>query len=431
MNNGNINNNNNKSSALRVRAVSAIQPILYDIPFSSIVEAYEDCCRHKRTSADFMRFSCNYESCLVDLWESIRSGVYQPTTSITFIVEKPVKREIFAAAFIDRVVHHWICMRLEPILERRFSSQGNVSKNCRKGEGCQKAVFALYNHIREESAGYTRDAYVFKGDFQSYFMSVSKSLLWEMLDIFIRDHYQAEDIDCLLYLTRTVIFHSPQSDCVRRSHTSQWKGLPPSKSLFHNPPDKGMPIGNLSSQIFANFYGSVFDHYVMEVKGFKRYLRFVDDFVLVASSAESIRSVIPELDEYLSSSLLVSLHPRKRYLQHYSKGIHFVGAFIHAGRIYISRRTLGNLYTCIMHYNTLASEGKASAYAEKFVASLNSYFGLMIHYSTYNLRRKVSLRISPEWWEYIYIEGHFRKFVVKSQYKQNRKMRKTVRKGEY
>lgn len=213
MNNGNV-NTNNKTNAGRVRPVSATDKPIYDIPLSSIIEAYDDCCRQKRNTDDCIEFSFNYDTGLVAVWESIRYGHYEPGFSDCFMRKKPVLREVFAAAYIDRVVHHWIDLRLDPILEERFQAQGNVSKNCRIGEGCLSAVMRMDEMIKEVSKNYTQDAYIFKGDLKSFFMSMSKSLLWEMIDIFVRDNYKKDDIECLLYLLRVVIFHQPQKNVV-------------------------------------------------------------------------------------------------------------------------------------------------------------------------------------------------------------------------
>ncbi len=417
VNNGNINNNNNKSTALRVRCVSAPEQSLYDISFESLIEAFEDCNRHKRSSADFLRFSCVRDFMLPSLWDAIRTGTYEPDYSVVFIATYPVLREIIAAAYIDRGVHHWIGLRIEPLLESWFVENGNVSKNCRKGEGNIKAVQSLYDIIFKVSEGYTKDAWIFKGDIRSFFMSISKSLLWEMVELFIRERYQGEDKECLLYLLRVTIFHRPQEKCHRHSPLHMWRELPKDKSLFGSDPDRGIPIGNLPSQMFANFYASVFMNYIREVLGLKDSLNFCDDFCIVVPEKKMVTDAIPNIENYLHEQLLMELHPKKRYLQHYTKGVLFVGYFLKPGRIYISNRTVGNLYKKISSFNQLAQEGMADMYAEKFVQTLNSYYGMMKHCNSYGVRRKVARRIDGEWWKYIYVEGHFEKFVVKQEFK--------------
>ena len=157
-------------------------------------------------------------------------------------------------------------------------------------------------------------------------------------------------------------------------------------------------------------------------------MRFVDDFAFVMRNKEDILNTVPLLDSYLKEQLLLKLHPKKIYIQHHSKGVLFVGAFILPGRIYISNR-VGNLYDVISKYNKIAEEGFAEAHADKFVATLNSYYGLMRHFNTYNLRRKVAKRINPAWWEYFYVQGHWEVFVLKNEYNFKKQLKKQIRKG--
>lgn len=290
------------------------------------------------------------------------------------------------------------------------------------------AVHYLNNMIVEVSEHYTADAYIFKDDLFSFFMSISKSLVWEMLNIFVRDNYKGDDIECLLYLLAVTIFHCPQNKCIRRSPVSMWDKLPSNKSLFHNDPDRGVAIGNLPSQLIANFLASVYDYFVMEILGFRHYVRFVDDFCIVVKSPEEILSKVHLLDGFLKEQLLLRLHPRKLYLQHYKKGVLFVGAFILPGRIYVSNRVVGNTYNAVRKFNRIAENGFAEAYVEKFVSTMNSYYGLMKHFATYNIRRKIAAMLLPEWWEYVYIEGHFEKFVLKNKYNHRKQLIKHIKK---
>ena len=158
-------------------------------------------------------------------------------------------------------------------------------------------------------------------------------------------------------------------------------------------------------------------------------IHFVDDFAFVMRNKEDILNTVPLLDSYLKEQLLLKLHPKKIYIQHHSKGVLFVGAFILPGRIYISNRVVGNLYDVISKYNKIAEEGFAEAHADKFVATLNSYYGLMRHFNTYNLRRKVAKRINPAWWEYFYVQGHWEVFVLKNEYNFKKQLKKQIRKG--
>ena len=427
-NNGNV-NTNGKNASYPVRAVSATESVVYDIPFFSIYEASLECEKNKRSNKDYLRFSCTSSVILVKLWDDIRFGVWQPSLFSCFVVSHPVYREIFSADYSDTIVHHWISLRLEPIYEKRFVELGNVSKNCRKGEGSLSAVRAAENMVRTVSCNYTKDCYLVKIDFKGFFMNMSKSILWEMSDIYIRENYTGDDIECLLYLLRMVIFDCPEDHCVRKSPLSMWDNIPADKSLFNSDPDKGGPLGNLTTQINANFYASVFDYYIIVVLGIKDYIRFVDDCFFVVPTLEFARKLIPKMRTWLHEQLRITMHPKKIYIQHYSKGVQWVGAVVKPGRTYISNRTVGSLYNAIHRYNKIAEDGFAEQFAEKFVATMNSYFGLMRHFQSYNLRRKVSKLIAYEWWTYVYIEGHFYKFVLKNEYKPRKIIYKQIKKG--
>ena len=137
MNNGNV-NNNNKNNTNRVRAVapvpsSATPQAVYDIPFSTIIEAWIDCERNKRSSNSCTKFRWHAARDLVELWEQMRSGKYTQRTSMCFLVFYPVLREVWAAAFRDRIAHHWEDLRFRPVLENYFVAVGDRSMNCRKG----------------------------------------------------------------------------------------------------------------------------------------------------------------------------------------------------------------------------------------------------------------------------------------------------------
>ena len=243
--------------------------------------------------------------------------------------------------------------------------------------------------MKDVSENYTRDAYVFKGDFANFIMSIDKAIMWEMIDDFVRGSYEGEDLDCLLYLLSVTIFHCPQDRCIRKSPMSAWEPLPKRKSLFFTDRSKGMAIGNLPSQLLANFVASAFDQWLAH-NGITHYRRFCDDFVIMTKDKDQLLRLIPQIDQYLDEQLRMSLHPDKRYIQHYTKGVKMVGAVIKPGRIYIANRTIGKFYDKIRYYNSLADDGLQAQYVERFVQTINSYFGMMIHYSTYNIRKTMA-----------------------------------------
>lgn len=385
------------------------------ISAEEVFEAYFDCRRKKRGTHNALAFEADYERKCIELWRDINAGTYKPSRSVAFIVFKPVQREVFAADFRDRVVHHLVARKIEPLLEAEFIDD---SYSTRKGKGTLYGIRRVEDFVRACSAGYTEDCYVMKLDIRSFFMSISKELLYDRLETFLRKRYRENDLSMLLYLLRETIFNCPEKNCIRRSPVSHWKGLPKNKSLFHSDGRHGLPIGNLTSQMTGNFFLNPLDHLITEQWGVPLYGRYVDDMVLVHSNREHLLSVRERIREWLVANGL-ALHPRKMYLQHYSKGVPYVGGVVKPGRMYISNRTIGYFYDTLARYNRLAQEpGYVETHGEEFVASVNSYLGQMKHFASYNIRKKLLLGggIAPLWWKAIYASGHLDKIMLKKRY---------------
>ena len=257
-----------------------------------------------------------------------------------------------------------------------------------------------------------------KLDVRSFFMDIHKKLLYERMEKFLQETYRENDLEMLLYLLRETIFNRPEKDCIRRCPASHWKGLPRDKSLFHSDGKHGLPIGNLTSQMSGNFFLSPLDHLITEQWGIPFYGRYVDDMALVHTSKESLLERRKRIRQWLAANGL-TLHPRKMYLQHYGKGIPYIGGVVKPGRTYISNRTVRYFRDTLAHYNHLAQEpGYVETHGEQFVASVNSYLGQMKHFATYNIRKKLLLEggIAPQWWKVMYVSGHLEKIVLKKQY---------------
>jgi len=193
--------------------------------------------------------------------------------------------------------------------------------------------------------------------------------------------------------------------------------LPETKSLFHSKPNCGLPIGNLTSQVFANFYMDSFDHYIKHDLKIRYYGRYVDDFVIVHESKEYLKTLIPNLSVFLQTYLQATVHPKKIYLQHYSKGVKFLGTVILPNRIYIANRTKSNFYEAIEKQNEIVSQHKPTKENQAaFLSSMNSYLGIMKHFRTYNQRKRMLFKnLSGWWWNYVYLSGGISKFVLKQK----------------
>jgi RNA-directed DNA polymerase len=377
-----------------------------------VFEAYFSCRSNKRNTINALAFELDYESNLIQLWNELNDGSYQPGKSIAFIVHKPVQREIFAADFKDRVVHHLIINKLNPLFEKEFIQD---SYACRVGKGTHYGIIRANKFIRQCSQNYTKDCYVLKLDIEGFFMHINKEILFSRLKKFIESQYKQNDKELMLEVCHKIIFNSPTENCIIKGSSKNWDGLPKNKSLFQSPVNCGLPIGNLTSQIFANFYMSAFDHFIKKELGIRFYGRYVDDFIVVHPDKDFLKSLIPIISGFLLSNLQLTLHPKKIYLQHYTKGVKFLGTVIKPNRIYIANRTKGNFYNAIGKQNSIIRDQKPTKEIKAaFLSSMNSYLGIMKHYKTYNLRKKFLLKyLSAWWWNFVYLKGGISKFSLK------------------
>jgi len=364
------------------------------IPLYELFEAYFNCRSNKRRTNNALAFEVDYENNLIKLLKKINSGLYNPGKSIAFIVIKPVKREIFAANFRDRIVHHLIINKLNTLFEKEFIHD---SFACRVGKGTHYGIRRLDHFIRTCSQNYTKDCFILKLDIKAFFMSINRGLLFEKLNKFIIEKYHKPDQFLIIDLCRKVIYHDPVNHCIIKGNKSDWDNLPRDKSLFYTPDNCGLPIGNLTSQVFANFYMNSFDHFIKHNLKIRYYGRYVDDFVMIHPDKEYLKSIIPIIREYLYSNLGLVLHPNKIYLQHYSKGLSYLGAVIKSNRIYIGNRTKGNFYQATQIHNKTADHHKPDkSEIKSFQSSTNSYLGIMKHYKTFNIRKKMLYNILSE-----------------------------------
>ena len=176
------------------------------------------------------------------------------------------------------------------------------------------------------------------------------------------------DSELLFYLLERVIFHDATQNCIVRGSRKVWADFPPSKSLFHAAPDCGLPIGNLTSQLFSNIYMDRFDQWMKRELKVRHYGRYVDDFYIVHEDAGYLKSLIPVIRDFLREELHLTLHPRKIHLQRADRGVLFVGGYVKPGRIYPSHRVVSR-FRQMLDVNRARCRKQQ---APKFAASINS-----------------------------------------------------------
>jgi len=389
---------------------------------AGLLEAYYDCRRNKRKTASALVYEMDYESKLIALRDRINTRTYAPGKSICFVVTRPRYREVFAASFEDRIVHHYIALRLEPLFEQAFCQ---YTYNCRKGKGQLYGTNMLRQQIIECSDNYTTDCYIMKLDLRGFFMSIDKKILARLIDSFVDEAYQGDDKDDLRHLCQIVILHEPEKNCERHSPASYWNHLPANKSLFTNGEGKGVAIGNLFAQLFANFLLNSLDWLVEEL-GLTYHGRYVDDFYMIHRDKTVLLSAVPKIREKLSE-LGLELNERKFYFQHYTKGVEFTGSILKPNRVYTCNRTITNFIAAVRRLN----KAKDLRQAEHAVNSINSYLGLLRHNNEYNTRKRVLKMIESQAYEYVYIKKNYSILALKNKYKKRVQTYKRIRDGDY
>ena len=381
------------------------------IPLVDLFKAYYSCRKNKRSTINALAFELNLEEELIQLKEELESGRYTISNSIAFVVDKPVKREIFAANFRDRVVHHLVIQKMNAVFEKHFIYD---SYACRKAKGTHFGIGRVDGFIRKCSKNYTQDCYVLKLDIKGFFMHINKTILYTKIETLFTSKYKGADKQLYLNLCKIILFNEPVNNAIIKGNLNNWDNLPKDKSLFAAKPGYGLPIGNLTSQVFANVYMSSLDHFVKHELGIRYYGRYVDDFVLVHTQKNYLKSLIPIISKFLKTELHLKLHPKKIYLQHYSKGVNYIGGFIKPNRIYVSKRTKGNFYEAIHKQNKLIENTTNPSKAEKllFLSTMNSYLGILRHFKSYKLcKLYISTGLSKKWFTYFTMNTNFAKFV--------------------
>lgn len=345
---------------------------------ANIQRQYVECRRHKRNTANALRFEAAQEMNLLALRDALADRSYEPNRSVCFFIQRPKLREIFAADFRDRIVHHVLVNHLERIWEPVFIHD---SYACRKGKGVHAAVARLQQFMREATANGTREAFTLQLDIRNYFMSIDKPRLFEMLRGRLNAHRPADEE--ALWLAEKLVFHDCTHEPVLKGDPRLVDRLPPHKTLFRAAPGKGLPIGNLNSQFFANVYLNALDQFVKHELKCRWYLRYCDDFVLVAESAAQLTNWQARIEGFLAERLLLQLNPSRQRLRPVSDGVDFLGYIVRPFHLLVRRRVVGHLGEALARSERALVSRHAQATEYRFdaaeldalQASMASYLG--------------------------------------------------------
>lgn len=291
-----------------------------------------------------MKFECDLERNLFDLQDELRSGAYRHGQYDAFTVHDPKARSIHKATVRDRVVHQTIVSALEPLFDPQFIED---SFSCRLGKGTHAAVRRLRRFLWTASMGNHRTVSVLQCDIRGFFASVDHETLLGLL------HRRVRDVRMLALLER-----------ITRS--------------FSMVPGKGIPLGNLTSQLFANVYLHELDRFVKHELHERWYLRYCDDFAIVHADRARLFALVPMIEQFLERQLLLHLHPRKVTVRTWTQGIDFLG------------------YVLLPRATVLRTRTKHRMLHRLTMQNASSYFGLCRHASTFRLQQVMQTKIGTE-----------------------------------
>ncbi len=247
-------------------------------------------------------------------------------------------------------------------------------------------------HIRQESQNWTVPCYAMNLDIRGYFMHIRRDRLLQiatdtihkMADHRINSHSPETwgdkiDIDFICWLTEQIVMLDPKTSCEIIGFKEDWIGMDPGKSLFHTPDGCGLPIGNLTSQLFSNVYLNEFDQFMKRTLGARHYGRYVDDSYVISSDRDWLLAIVPEIRRFLQDHLGLELHMGKLHVRNIREGVEFLGAFVKPWRIYISNKTLARI-----RKNLCALDMRDS---DHVCSSVNSFLGVLSHTDSYNIRK--------------------------------------------
>lgn len=273
------------------------------------------------------------------LYHKYEHGGYQ-----AFKVSDPKPRQIHKASVRDRLLHHAIYRQLYPFFDRTFITD---SYSCRLGKGTHKALNQFRSYFFKVSHNNTRNCWVLKGDIRKFFASIDHRVLLGILKEYIPD-------DNIIWLLGKVI-----------------------GSFKISGQNRGLPLGNLTSQLFANVYLNKLDQFVKHQIKARYYIRYADDFVILSPSCEWLQKQIPLIRHFLYDRLKLELHPDKLFLKTFFSGVDFLGW------VHFSDHRIPRTATKRRMIKKLKKNGAEPQ-------SLSSYIGLLSHGNTEKLRMRIS-----------------------------------------
>ncbi|MBU1907535.1 reverse transcriptase/maturase family protein [Patescibacteria group bacterium] len=308
----------------------------------NLCEAWQEFIRGKRKKKDVQEFMLHLGDEIADLHADLMNGSYAHGNYQYFRINDPKPRDIHKATVRDRLLHHTIHRKLYPFFARLFISD---SFSCQTDKGLHRALERFESFARKVSRNNTRTCWILKCDIRKFFASIDHCILIDILRGRITCHR-------LLDLLKRVI------------------------GSYESKLGKGIPLGNLTSQLFANIYMNEFDRFVKYDLRMKYYVRYTDDFVFMSRDRSELLDCLPKIAAYLSGPLALSLHPNKVFIKTLASGVDFLG-WVH-----------------FSHHQVLRAKTKIRMNRRVSICqdrqTIESYLGMLSHGDAYRLSRNLA-----------------------------------------
>ena len=306
--------------------------------------------------------------------------------------------------FRDRIVHHLYFRYTHQLFERTFIQD---SYSCIKGRGTHYGINRVRHHISSASLNWQEKAYAMNLDIRGYFMHIDRMRLLHIATDSLKkmSHHRVglsediegipsgviltpattwadiRDFEFILWITEQIIMLDLMSNCIIVGDLHDWDDIDHAKCMRFVQPGLGLPIGNLTSQLFNNVYLNPFDQFIKRIIKCQYYGRYVDDSIMIDTDKDWLTAQVPKIREFLADKLGLELHFGKLHVQEVHMGVEFLGAFINPHNNYISNKTLERIKEKISQIdmrNTTALN-----------RTVNSYLGIFSHYASYNIKRQL------------------------------------------
>lgn len=310
----------------------------------NLLETWERFVRGKRHKSDVMKYQTRLADNLIALHGLLQKRTYTHALYSAFNISDPKPRNIHKATVRDRLLHHLIYKELYPYFESKFIYD---SFSCRENKGTHLALDRFRYFARRVSKNNTNSCYVLKCDIKKFFASIDHEILKRILKRHIKDEE-------MLWLIDEVI----------SSFQSIRAGV-------------GLPLGNLTSQLLVNVYMHEFDSYMKQELRVKYYIRYADDFAIMADKKDYLEDMLPKLHDFLNEKLKLELHEHKVYIKTFATGVDFLG-WIHFPHHRQIRTTTKRKIV-----------KKLRGYPKP--ETVSSYRGLLLHGNTYKLQQRIFL----------------------------------------